>query len=136
MEGVANPARRELAFAVGDKAWLSSSHLPVRTGTRKLSAKWAGPFPVTARIGREAYRLKLPASWRIHDVFHTSQLKPVVGQPQEEAAVQLEDGELEYEVERVLGERRVRGGRQFLVKWKGYGDWENSWEPERNLKNS
>jgi len=38
-----------------------------------------------------------------------------------------------YEVERVLG-KRCRGNRiQYLVKWVGYEDHENSWEPEENL---
>ena len=72
MRGVANPARRDLHFAAGDRAWLSTSHLPVRTGARKLAAKWAGPFHVVEVITDEAYRLKLPDAWRIHDVFHTS----------------------------------------------------------------
>ncbi len=132
MEGVANPKRRDLAFAVGDRVWLSSAHLPVKIGARKLAAKWAGPFAVEAQFGWEAYRLTLASAWRIHPVFHTSQLKPVVGQPREEAPVQLESGEQEFEVEKILGMRNVRSGRQFLVKWKGYGDWENSWEPEEN----
>jgi hypothetical protein len=40
----------------------------------------------------------------------------------------------EFVVERILHMRRVRGGhRRFLVKWLGYPDSENTWEPERNL---
>lgn len=43
--------------------------------------------------------------------------------------------ELEYEVERILGVRAagVGGGREFLVKWKGFGVEANTWEPEGNL---
>ena len=72
MEGVANPKRRAVAHAVGDRVWLSSAHLPIRSGARKLSSRWAGPFAVLERIGEAAYRLELPQSWRLHDVFHVS----------------------------------------------------------------
>ena len=136
MEGVANPHRRELKFQVGQKAWLSSQHLPIRIGARKLAAKWAGPFEIRAVVGREAYQLALPGSWKVHDVFHTSQLKPVAGQPRGEQAVLLEDGAEEYEVEKILAHRVARGRKEFLVKWKGYGEYENSWEPEANLGNA
>ena len=111
MEGVANPHRRDVTFAVGDRVWLSSQHLPIRIGARKLAAKWAGPFPILAVVGREAYRLALPGSWKVHDVFHTSQLKPVAGNPKGEAPVLLEDQSEEYEVQAVLATRLVRGRR-------------------------
>lgn len=109
MEGVANPARRPVHFAVGSKAWLSTAHLPVRVGTRKLAAKWAGPFRVLKEVAPEAYQLELPTTWRLHDVFHASQLKEVSADPGREQAVILEDGEEEFEVERILAERVVKG---------------------------
>ncbi len=137
MEGVANPKRRAAAHAVGDRVWLSSSHLPIRSGARKLASRWAGPFPILERIGEAAYRLDLPASWKIHPVFHVSQLKAVVGSPQGEQAVPLEDSDaVEYEVERLLAVRSVRGRKEYLCHWKGYGSWEDSWEPEGNLANA
>ena len=111
--------------------------MPVRSGARKLSAKWAGPYQVVSQVGREAYRLMLPSTWRIHPVFHTSQLKVVTSHNPREAAVVLEDpDETQYEVERVMDSRIVRGTRQFLVKWKNYSEFESSWEPERNLSNA
>ena len=112
---------------------LSTQHLPVPVGARKLSAKWAGPYIVEQKISEEAYRLRLPAAWRIHDVFHTSQLKGVAGNPQGEAAVVLDNGEEQSEVEKILACRLKRGHKEYLVKWKGYGDFENSWEPIGNL---
>ena len=72
MKLLINPSHRAVVFSVGDSAWLSTLHLPLRSGTRKLAAKWAGPFPVVAQIGKEAYRLTLPAAWKVHPVFHTS----------------------------------------------------------------
>ncbi len=136
MEGVANPKRRAAAHAVGDRVWLSSAHLPLKSGARKLSSRWAGPFSVLEKVGQAAYRLELPQSWRIHPVFHVSQLKAVVGSPQGEQAVPLEDGGEEYEVERLLAVRTTRGRKEYLIHWKGYGSWEDSWEPEENLENA
>ena len=43
----ANKCRRGIDVSVGSRAWLSTEHLKLAPGlTRKLAAKWAGPFPV------------------------------------------------------------------------------------------
>jgi len=107
MARVANRARRDLSFSVGDRVWLSTRNLPLRTGTRKLAAIWAGPFVVTHVVGQVAYRLELPSDWQIHDVFHVSQLKPTIGDVVRESEL-LVDGELEFEIERILAVRTVR----------------------------
>ncbi|PRP84317.1 hypothetical protein PROFUN_07618 [Planoprotostelium fungivorum] len=50
----------------------------------------------------------------------------------------MSDSELvdeeEYEPERILKHKRNFEGLQYLVKWKGYGSEDNSWEPSENLE--
>jgi hypothetical protein len=38
-----------------------------------------------------------------------------------------------YAVEKILKRRMKAGKAEYLVKWMGYGESENSWEPEENF---
>ena len=50
--------------------------------------------------------------------------------------VQLEDSTEEYEVEKIIARRVNRGSEEFLIRWKGYGSYDDTWEPRTNLKNA
>ena len=43
-------------------------------------------------------------------------------------------GQLQWPVEKILAERQAEKRKEYLVKWVGYGDEENTWEPERHLR--
>ena len=46
------------------------------------------------------------------------------------------DGFEEFEVEAILDSREeTNHKRSYLIKWKGYSEIHNSWEPEENLTN-
>jgi transposase InsO family protein len=134
--------RQALAFKVGDRVLLSTKHARIPTvSSKKLLPKWMGPFKVMARVGEVAYKVQLPPTLKWHDVFHVSLLRPYVdsGRVAPPPLPEIIQGEVEYEVEEILGHRDVGTGkrtkRQYLVKWQGYGHEHNSWEPLQNLGN-
>ena len=44
------------------------------------------------------------------------------------------DGEDAWYVEKIVGKRKKKNGIiEYLVKWEGYADYENTWEPVSGL---
>ena len=127
-------------FDVGQQVLLSSKNIRPKTpGSAKLMPKYIGPFPVMDKVGHQAYRLKLPEHFKIHDVLHVPLLEPYSdnGKYQPPPATVLIEGKPEYQVEQILDTRkRTRRAREYLVQWEGYGSEHNTWEPECNLKNA
>jgi chromodomain-containing protein len=125
-----------LPYQVGDQVWLEVTHLCLPYQSSKLAPKRHGPFSITKEISLVTYQLCLPAAWNIHDVFHTSLLSlyhksmehgPNYSRPPPD----LLEGEEEYKVEHIINHQCFGKARtlQYLIKWKGYPDADNTWEP-------
>src|SRR5713101_2034566 len=117
-------------FKKGDLVWLEGKNLRISYPTRKLSPKREGLFAIREVISKLSYRLTLPKSWKIHDVFHAMYLTPYreteeYGPQTHAPPPELIGGEEEYEIEAILNHRGSRARKlRYLVSWVGYTDKE------------
>lgn len=139
-----NRGRRDPVFQKGDLVWLSAANIQRLRKHEKLDYKHLGPYKVVERVGGNAYRLKLPDYLRVFDVFHVSLLKkceedkfPDRPEPRTKPAHPTEDEE--YEVEDVRAREKKWDAKlrkriwKWEVKWKGYPDYQTTWEPRESL---
>jgi chromodomain-containing protein len=87
-----------------------------------------------------AYRLQLPSSIKVHDVFHIDLLTlyketEEYGQAYMRPPPITVQSEEEYEVESILQARRKTPGDslEYKVHWKGYPSANDSWVPHKDL---
>ena len=143
-----NARRRDVSYEPGELVLLSTKNLnQPGPGVRKLKPSYLGPFEVQGMVGKVAVKLRLPLAWsRVHNVFHVNLVKPYKprseNQPSRQCTqppppVQFYNGEPLWEVESLLDREVVGKGKRrsyrFFVKWTGYDDENNMWEPEKKL---
>ncbi|MCO5594486.1 hypothetical protein L7F22_048517 [Adiantum nelumboides] len=107
----------------------------------KLSMRYYGPFQITERINDVSFQLRLPDTWKIHNAFHVSLLKPFRGdvpddgEPDEQPEV--EENEEILVPEQILAHKdtKTKGKvrRRFLVKFKNYPAFDAKWMEEEDL---
>ncbi|SOV03659.1 uncharacterized protein UDID_19105 [Ustilago sp. UG-2017a] len=133
-----NRKHKDIEFKVGDMVYINRRNWKTRRPTLKLDTRFAGPYPVQEWIGRQAYRITLPANLRVHDVFHVSMLEPArtssLAQRAEQPTIpSLPDEDLDFEVEALIDKRSHHGVIEYKVLWRGYSEEAASWEPVSNL---
>jgi hypothetical protein len=134
-------SRKFSPWKVGNKVWLEATNLRIPYPSRKLAPKRHGPFEIAQVLSPLVYRLRLPPTWKIHDVFHAHLLSsyrqtdahgPSFLKPPPDVI----DNEEEYEVDHIVSHKGSPGRRLYLTAWKGYPSSENTWEPESNLRHA
>jgi hypothetical protein len=78
---------------------------------KKLSVRFLGPFQIRDAVGTQAYRLALPTSYKIHNVFYVCLLEPWKQRVGEEPAdpMLLVVEEDAWEVSGISGAKKLRG---------------------------
>jgi len=105
----------------------------------KLTEHFVGPYKVKGIVSSNAIELELPKSIKIHPVVNVSRVRLYKPQVERQKKIPpkpvIIEGEEEFEVEKILNKRMVRGKEKFLVRWKGYTAEGDTWESRENLEN-
>ncbi|KAL0935757.1 reverse transcriptase domain protein [Colletotrichum truncatum] len=120
----------------GDSVYLLRRNIKTKRPSDKLDFKKLRPFEITKKVSNVNFKLALPDSIKCHPVFHISLLEPAPQGSRTSNVIIVENNEPEYEVERIIDHLKEPEGYQYLVKWKGYGHEDNTWEPAKNLTNA
>jgi hypothetical protein len=145
MKVQADKKRTCLEFAVGEQVLLKlQPYVQSSVANRpypKLAFKYYGPYEVLEKIGKVAYKLKLPEGSLIHPVFHISQLKaftPAYTPVFSELPMVSDITASTTEPEAILGRRLVKKGNhaipQIKVKWSNLPETAATWEDYNVLK--
>ena len=107
---------------------------------KKLVDQYVGPYVIEEVVSTNAVKLQLPTSMRIHLVVNVSRIvrykEQVEGQKKEEGKPMEVEGVKEWEVEKILNKKKMRGVEKYLVRWKGFTVEGDTWERRENLKNA
>ncbi|CAA7022313.1 unnamed protein product [Microthlaspi erraticum] len=126
MQQFADQHRTDRSFDIGEYVYVKlqpyRQKAVVLRANQNLSPKYFGPYKIIDKCGAVAYKLQLPASSKIHPVFHVSQLKLQVGPFQ--VSTQLPSivrdvlvKEPEEILERKMVNRQGQAATMVLVKW-------------------
>ena len=94
-----------------------------RAFNRGYEPNWTEEIYTVDSVNRKGYQLKDELGEEIKGTFYQPEVQKV----------QVRAGR-RYDVEKVLKYKGSGKKRLALVKWKGYGDKFNTWEPVKNIK--
>ncbi|KAK3028528.1 hypothetical protein RJ639_038596 [Escallonia herrerae] len=148
MKKHADKNRRSHEFNVGDKVMvklLQQDRKFLRGRDSRLLQKYEGPLTIVKKIGKMAYKVDPPHWWsrQLHPVFHVSVLKPFYEDIADPSRGQIKRQGLKPKAagkgvaEAILNDRVIIASRkrhqEYLVKWQGHMDEENTWERAADL---
>ncbi|KAK3012294.1 hypothetical protein RJ639_012842 [Escallonia herrerae] len=148
MKKHADKNRRSQEFNVGDKVMvklLQQDRKFLRGRDSRLLQKYEGPLTIVKKIGKMAYKVDPPHWWsrQLHPVFHVSMLKPFYEDTADPSRGQIKRQGLKPKAagkrvaEAILNDRVIIASRkchqEYLVKWQGHMDEENTWERAADL---
>jgi hypothetical protein len=107
-------------LAIGTKVLVKNEGI-----NSKLEPKYKGPYTIKGTTRRKNYILNDLLGNEVEKSYPLHKLKIFESE---------EPKSTSYEVEKVLDHKiDKKGEKRFLVKWKGFPESENSWEPKQNF---
>jgi len=104
----------------GDRIMLSTKDLVFKERlVYKLVERYMGPYKIEEVVSSNAVKLQLPSSMRIHLEVNVSQIvwykEQIKGQRKKEGKPVKVEGIKEWEVEKILNKKKIRGVDKYLV---------------------
>jgi hypothetical protein len=124
-------------FNIGDRVYLRlhKGYLVPQAAVlgRKLGQQFTGPFRITERVGRSAYRLAVPQHWKIHNVVSIDHLEPAQMDPFGRQLPPIQPVRVkDHPIETILAER-FKNGKQYLVRYQDLDDTYDQWVKPNEL---
>jgi len=157
----ANKSRQPHAFQTGDSVFVNTRNFPLGYAnaasdqhtivdeekgarlSRTLQQRFMGPYTLGEARGENAFELDFPNHLKVSKTrnvvdFKRNQVDMSEGRiqnPPPPIRVVKKSGQAEYEIERIVSWRKDAdsGKAYFEVKWLGYGDSDNTFEPHGNI---
>ena len=140
-------AIQKIDYEIGEKIFIFTPDSKQKI-SNKLRSRWHGPFTVESRVSPVNYRVTRRLENGIIEtrLINVRRMKlytepsPLSIESQRLAAIPINEeedsDEMEFDVEEIRGKKIHEGIAYYLVKWAGYDENENTWEPVSNLTNS
>ena len=98
-----NAKHQQQKYNIEDKVFFNNWNIKSTQPSKKLDLKYYSPYEMIAPIGKQAYRLALPSSMKIHNVFHVLLVKLCNTKSKTPPPPLIDvEGEKEYEVEEIF----------------------------------
>ena len=129
-------------YQVGDKVWLLLTNLSTKRPSKKLDNKKGGPFTIIEKISSHAYRLDLPKTLKVHNVFHINLLSSFTADKDFQRTqtkplpIITDEGEEEYEIDHIVSWEWRNGKLLYQIRWQGYDPVEDTMERAEKFSES
>jgi Chromo (CHRromatin Organisation MOdifier) domain/Integrase core domain len=134
----------KVKFEEGDSVWLKRMDSERRK--KKFEPLWTGPYRIL-QTDEDTGNCKLDFtsdSKRKRNIYPwvaSDRLKAFKGQEDDALDLEPDSEEPEYEIESIIDSDEViqpdsSKKRFYRIRWKGYEEDEDTWEPEENLENA
>ena len=101
---------------------------------QKQQTIWRGPYQVTAIDEHGNLRLNISRRYSRHPVFTPDRLKHYHDNPEHQRNIPEDEEAPLYTIDRIIDHKKTKDGKKYLVRWKGYDEDEDTWEPADNIE--
>ena len=107
---------------------------------KKLVDQYVGSYIIDKVVSTNIVKLQLLTSMSIYPVVNVSQVVQYKEQVEEQKVGEAKLVEVyrvkEWEIEKILNKRKIKGVVNYLVYWKEFIAKSNTWKKKRNLENT